>query len=84
MEKMLGEYSMKMSRAELPLNPKEQKIKSEVDVVDGKVREALGQLKEEHGLITREKKMANTARSDTGTAEEGTSEEFVVKINEWY
>jgi len=73
-----------MSQAELPLNPKEQKLKSDTENLDIKVRESSGKLKEESQIIKREKNYEKEVCSKITNFSSQNSQEITENLNKWY
>ncbi len=73
--------SVRISQAELPLNPKEQEIKKKVEGIEGQVREAGGVLKEETYSLKHKKTYESKALAGLNVALPG---EIRERMQKWY
>lgn len=81
----MGALSVKISKAELPLNPKEMELKRGIDEIDYKVKEMNGKIREECSSLWKEKKAEKEAFSKIiRKFEESSSSNLDLKLKKWY
>ena len=82
----MEDLSVDLGNADLPLNPKEQKVKNKIENLERRIKEIEGELREEEGLIRKEKRYEGQILDEINKIKLDNSivNDFTLSINKWY